>query len=116
VPDVFIQKLTVSAKAIDVNDHVNNLEYLQWMQDIAIQHSAAQGWPIERYLKAGNCWAVLSHFIEYIRPAFLGDVISILTWVSGMKKGSSPRKYLFERHDDQQVLSTAGTLWGFRRS
>jgi len=113
VPDVFIQRLTVSAEAIDVNDHVNNLEYLKWMQDIAIQHSSAQGWPIERYLKTGTCWMVRSHFIEYIRPAFLGDAISILTWVSGMKKGSSPRKYLFWRHGDQQILATAETMWVF---
>lgn len=113
MPDVYIQKLTVPAESIDMNDHVNNLEYLHWMQEIAIQHSSAQGWPIERYIQTGSCWVVRSHFIEYLQPAFLGDSISILTWVTGMKKGSSPRKYLFWRHNDQKVLAEAETLWVF---
>ena len=113
MPKVFIKKLTVSNDAIDMNNHVNNIVYLSWMQEAAIQHSEAQGWPIERYLKTGGSWVVRSHFIKYLHPAFLGDSISILTWVSGIRKQSSMRKYLFWRGRDKKVLAEAETNWVF---
>ena len=53
MPAVYEHSLTVSPDAIDSQGHVNNLEYLRWMQDAAVLHSAAQGWPRERYLELG---------------------------------------------------------------
>jgi len=41
------------------------------------------------------------------------DLISLLTWVAGIKQGCSPRKYLFWRHTGQKVPAEAETLWGF---
>jgi acyl-CoA thioester hydrolase len=113
MPRVFIKTLTVSNDAIDMNGHVNNLVYLSWMQDLAIQHSDAQGWSIGRYLKIGGSWVVRSHFIKYLHPGLLGDVISILTWVSGASKRSSTRKYLFWRERDQKIMAEAETHWVF---
>lgn len=97
--------------AIDELGHVNNLQYLGWMQDVAIQHSAAQGWPMRRYLDLGQSWVVQSHFIRYVRPAFRGDELTIFTWVAGFAPRSSPRKYLFWRAADQQILAEAETQW-----
>ncbi len=111
MPRVFAQTFTVPPDAIDELRHVNNLKYLAWMQDVAIAHSAAQGWPLERYLEAGAGWVVRSHAIEYRRPALLGDGITLLTWVSGFGQRSSPRKYLFRRDRDGQTLATAETTW-----
>lgn len=113
MPRVLLHNLVVPAEAIDVNGHVNNLAYLRWMQEVAIQHSAEQGWSLERYQAAGTGWVVRSHFIEYLLPAFAGDSLTILTWVSGFKRHSSPRRYLFWRGSDRQVLARAETLWIF---
>ena len=33
-------ELVVPDTAIDANGHVNNVQYVQWMQDAAIAHSA----------------------------------------------------------------------------
>jgi acyl-CoA thioester hydrolase len=103
----------VQAASIDVNRHVNNLEYLRWMQEVATAHSAAQGWPLERYVDLGAGWFVRSHSIEYLRPAAVEDTLSILTWVAGFGSSSSPRRYLFWRDADRQVIATARTLWAF---
>lgn len=83
------------------------------MQEIAIEHSTAQGWPLERYLQLGASWYVKSHFIEYLRPAMLGDTIVMLTWVSAMNERSSPRQTLFLRESDRRVLARAETQWTF---
>jgi acyl-CoA thioester hydrolase len=113
VPRIFVKTFKVLADAIDMNNHVNNLEYLRWMQDVAIQHSTAQGWPVERYMSIGSSWVVRSHYIKYIRPAFLGDAVSIVTWISSMSMQESPRRYLFWRASDNKVLAEAETLWVF---
>ena len=65
---------------MDAHGHANNLEYLRWMVDAAVQHSAAQGWPAERYLELGQSWFVRSHTIEYLRPAGAGERLAIVTW------------------------------------
>lgn len=110
---VFVQTFTAPAESIDVNGHVNNLEYLRWMQEVATRHSAAQGWGRERYLQTRTSWVIRSHSIEYLRPAFAGDALALLTWISGFAGHSSPRRYLFWRISDQQILARAETLWVF---
>jgi acyl-CoA thioester hydrolase len=111
MPRILVQTLDVPDSAIDVNGHVNNLAYLRWMQESAIAHSTAQGWPVERYLETGAGWVVRSHFIEYLRPAFAGQRLSLLTWVAGFRKHSSPRRFLFWRPGDRQPIAQAETLW-----
>lgn len=110
---VHIQRLSVPPSAIDALGHVNNQEYLRWMQEVAIAHSAARGWPMERYLAIGAGWVVRSHFIEYLRPAFAGDAVRVTTWVADVKRRSSTRKYRFTREADAQELVRAETLWVF---
>jgi acyl-CoA thioester hydrolase len=113
MPRIFAHHFRVSEDAIDALGHVNNLKYLGWMQDVAIWHSTAQGWPMERYVELGQSWVVQSHFIKYVRPAFEGDHISVFTWVAGFSPRSSPRKYLFWRAADRQILAEAETMWVF---
>ena len=68
---------------------------------------------MERYVSSGSSWVIRSHYIKYLSPAFLGDSISIITWISGVSKKSHPRKYLFWRARDKKILAEAETLWVF---
>ena len=111
MPRIYTRRLTVPDDVIDVNRHVNNLAYLHWMQDVATGHSAAQGWPFERYLALGAGWFVRSHFIEYLRPAVAGDALAIHTWVADVSARSSTRRYRFVREHDGQRIARAETLW-----
>jgi acyl-CoA thioester hydrolase len=113
MPRIHRTALTVDASVIDVNQHVSNLAYLRWMQEVAIEHSAAQGWPVARYLETRSGWVVRSHQIEYLRPAFLGEALTLFTWVADLRRRSSRRRYLFWRQADGQVLATAETDWVF---
>ena len=114
MPRIYVKQLRVAADSIDVHGHVNNQEYLRWMEEIAIEHSSAQGWPMERYLNSGASWYVSSHFIEYLRPALLGDEITVYTWVAAMTERNSPRRTLFLRNASRrQILARAETQWTF---
>ena len=110
---IFTKRFTVPAGAIDVQGHVNNLAYVGWMQDVAIEHSAAVGWPMRRYLELGAGWVVRSHFIEYLRPAFADEPLGVHTWVPRFDQRTTPRRYLFVRETDRAVLARAETIWVF---
>jgi acyl-CoA thioester hydrolase len=110
---IYSKQFAVPPEAIDVNGHVSNLAYVTWMQEIAIEHSAAAGWPMARYLELGAGWVVRSHFIEYLRPAFEGEPVSVHTWVPRFDQRATPRRSLFLRESDRGVLAQAETRWVF---
>ena len=87
---VYRFEITVSEKVVDQNRHVNNVVYVQWMQDAAIQHAAASG--CTRLTQAlGAIWVARTHRIEYLSPAFAGDVITVVTWIANFRKVRSLR-------------------------
>jgi len=111
MPRIHVREFTVPESAMDVNRHVNNLEYLRWMQEVALEHSAVRGWDLARYHAERVVWVVRSHSIEYLRPAFAGEELRLATWVAELRPRSSLRKYLFWRPGDRQVVARAETLW-----
>lgn len=113
VPGVYSRRFPVPASAIDAIGHVSNLAYVAWMQEIAIEHSAATGWPLERYRAIGAAWVVRSHFVEYLRPLFLGDPLAVHTWVPRFDQRAAPRRYLFVRESDGGEVARAETAWVF---
>ncbi len=113
MPAIFETTLAIPETAIDVHGHVNNIEYLRWMQQVAVEHSDAQGWTMEKYHELGMTWFVRSHRIDYLGQAHAGDHIRISTWVADMRKVASLRRYTFERVADGLVLARAETDWVF---
>ncbi|MCE1275050.1 MAG: thioesterase, partial [Chlorobiales bacterium] len=59
---VYTHAFTVPESAIDVNDHVSNIEYVRWMQEAATAHTASEGWTLERYRERRAVWVVRTHF------------------------------------------------------
>jgi acyl-CoA thioester hydrolase len=109
---VYRFEFTVPETAIDRNGHVNNVEYVQWMQDVAILHSDANGCTAAT-AAIGATWVVRSHRVEYLQPALAGDRVIAFTWVAGMRKVRSLRKYRFVRASDRAVLARGETDWAF---
>ena len=109
---IYRYNITVPASAIDENGHLNNVAYVQWMQDVAIAHSKHTSCTRETNA-VGASWVVRAHRIEYLRPAFEGEQIAVLTWVANIRKVRSQRKYKFFRVFDQAVLAQCETDWVF---
>lgn len=108
---IFNHQIRVSKNHIDVNGHVNNVVYVQWMQDIAYAHSKSLGYDSERLGELGSTWVIRSHFIKYHRPAVLDDEIVAYTWPSSIKKASALRKYKFVRSRDQVTVASGESDW-----
>jgi acyl-CoA thioester hydrolase len=103
--------ITIPKSAIDENGHVNNVTYVQWMQDIAVEHYASIGGVTAQGPDA--TWVVREHKVEYFMPAFENEEIEIKTWVEDIRRVRSLRKYEFVRKSDDKVLVKGETDWVF---
>ena len=109
---IFAYEFTVSAEALDGNGHVNNVQYVQWMQEAAVLHyESLGGIPLTQAI--GATWVVRSHNIEYLRPAFAGDRLEVRTWVVDIRRVRSLRRYRFIRQPDGKLLVKGETDWVF---
>ena len=112
---IFRYKVTVSNDTIDENGHVNNVEYLRWMLDAAVLHAEILGCT-SAIKEIDATWVVRTHRIKYLRPAFAGEEIVILTWVSNLRRVLSLRKYKVVRVEDKAILAEGETDWVFVQS
>ncbi len=109
---VYRFEIIVPASVVDRNRHVNNVAYVQWMQDAALEHSGATG--CTRMTEAlGAAWVARMHRIEYLSPAFAGDTLTVLTWVADFRRVRSLRRYKFIRAVDKKVIAQGETNWVF---
>jgi len=111
ISPIYIKTITIPASAIDENGHVNNVVYVQWMQDIALEHYSSIG-GIEAQGPDAT-WVIRKHSIEYFLPAFEGEEIEIHTWVESLRKVRSLRMYEFVRKSDGKILVKGETDWVF---
>ena len=101
-------EIKVLPEDIDQLDHVNNIVYLRWVQDLAIAHWTTEA-PREDQEKL--FWVVTRHEIDYKRSAKLGDEIIGRTWVGSAKRFSFERLSEIVRKSDNKILAKARTIW-----
>ena len=99
-------EMIVSEKDIDHLNHVNNVVYLQWVQDIATKHwnQLKEGHDTSNY-----AWVVIRHELDYSDQATLNDVIKIKTWVGETTGIKSIRHVAF--YKGERLLVKAKTFW-----
>ncbi|HEX8848804.1 MAG TPA: thioesterase family protein [Gemmatimonadaceae bacterium] len=105
--DPFTLRRTVEPGHLDENRHVNNVVYLQWVQDAAIAHWRTIA-PASAL--AEIAWVARRHEIDYDRPAKLGDELTLATWV-GRAEGLTFERFVEIRQADGRVAARARTLW-----
>ena len=109
---VYRHRFTVPDSAVDQNGHVNNVVYVQWMQDVAVLHYEAAG-GTQAMEDAGATWVARSHHIEYLKPVYAGEDVIALTWVESLRRVRSLRCYQFRRQSDDVLLAKGETDWVF---
>lgn len=107
----YTYQFTVNEKPENYLRHVNNLRYLEWFIDTAVQHADALGWGMEVCKEMGLAWVAKSHSINYIFPAYQGDGLLIRTWINDVTAARITRCYECIRLDDDQLIAKAETVW-----
>lgn len=108
VMKVFEEQIIVRQTDIDNLNHVNNVVYVQWVQDIASAHWETIA-PSE--IRSKYSWVVLKHAIEYFSPALLNDVLLVKTWVEKSEGVRSERHVEFYNQKTDKLLVRAKTNW-----
>jgi acyl-CoA thioester hydrolase len=105
--DVFVLPLTISPADFDTNGHVNNVVYVQWLQDIATRHWRERARADDR---ARWSWFARRHEIDYIRPLLPGDGAVARTWV-GTPQGARFDRFVVIEGSDGAIRAQGRTEW-----
>lgn len=96
---------------LDTNGHVNNAVYLNWMEQVAIDHVEALGYGVAWTEAAGGVWLVRSHQITYHRPAVHGDRVRVVTMPQSLSGVRGMRRTEIRRTSDDTLLVEGLTEW-----
>ena len=108
---IFDLKIQVQPAHIDVLGHVNNVMYIQWMQDVAEAHIEALGLGMAQYLELKHAMVAVEHHVQYRKAAFEGEEVILRTWLNDINALYSFRQYAFYRPKDQSILFVDNTKW-----
>jgi acyl-CoA thioester hydrolase len=100
--------LVVTAVDLDALQHVNNVRYLEWVQEVSKEHweeLALPGWD-DKYL-----WVVKSHAITYHRPALEGMVLRLSTSVPEARGALCRRVVEVEEKNTGLRIADCTTEW-----
>lgn len=101
---------------LDANGHVNNAVYLNYVEQVALEHVEALGFGREWSLAHGGGWLVREHHATYYRPAVYGDFLQLTTRPLELTAVTGRRRTLIHRESDGQLLMEATTLWVWVRT
>ncbi|MFD2556075.1 acyl-CoA thioesterase [Sphingobacterium tabacisoli] len=99
-------EIKVSADHLDHNNHVNNVQFVNWVEQAAAEH-----WDILKVETPyeSDYWVLYDHHIQYKKQVFLGDTILVKTYPEPPEGVKQPRKVEFYVNDKLMVDSR--TLW-----
>jgi acyl-CoA thioester hydrolase len=101
----------VRSYEVDLYGHVNNAQYLRYMQEAAISASSAVGYDEARYVELGSVWLIRELEIEYLQPLKMGDSIEMLTWVGDFRRVRSRRYYELRKGSTGDLVAKANVDW-----
>jgi acyl-CoA thioester hydrolase len=106
--EIYTKEITVGYNDLDELQHVNNVQYVQWVQDIAQAHwkSKATNDILENYF-----WVLLNHCIQYKSEAKLNDVILLKTYVVNSEGLTSTRKVEMRHKTTGKLIVSSETVW-----
>jgi acyl-CoA thioester hydrolase len=102
----FSHSFVVKKTHLDEQRHVNNVVYVQWIQDVAVAHWLSV---IDEETREKYTWFLLRHEIDYKLQAFESDIITVTTWVGKATRITWERFTEIKRGDD--LLIKAKSIW-----
>lgn len=95
----------------DAYGHVNNVNYLRYMQEAAFDAAAAVGYDMRHFEANQHVWLVRETDIEYMRPLRYGDSVVVKTWVEDFRRTRSRRAYEITDAQSGETVARASTDW-----
>lgn len=104
--------LVVEPADVDAQGHASNVSVLGWMNRAAIAHAESLGWDYPAFRdRAGGCFVVRRHELEYLAPALPGERLVALTWPAALARIGAERRHEVRREADGKLLARGWNLW-----
>jgi acyl-CoA thioester hydrolase len=107
----YLRRFRVRHYELDALGHVNNVVYVQYMQEVAIEASADAGFGPAWYRERGTGWVVRRLSVRYLAQVTYGEEVEVATWVSAMRGVRSTREYEVTRTRDGARVARARAEW-----
>jgi acyl-CoA thioester hydrolase len=78
------QQRRVELHELDALRHVNNANYVAYLEQAALDAVSARGWGLDVQIAAGGRLRAVRHDLEYLDSALYGDSIAITTWATAV--------------------------------
>lgn len=103
---VHIKEILITKEHLDQMNHVNNVQYVHWVEEMAKEH-----WDILRHNTnyVDDFWFLTDHHIQYKKQVYEGDILMVKTYPQKPDGIRQPRKVEFYKNDELMVDSK--TLW-----
>ena len=108
---MFELNLTVGPADIDELRHLNNVRYVQWVQDVAVAHSASLGLSFAAYEKIGGVFVLRRHEADYLRSILEGATLVARTWLTNLRAVQVERHIEFLEAGEVVFKSLTRWVW-----
>ena len=104
----YTMTFTAGPEHIDFNGHVNNMVWLQWVQDIATAHWEAVAPPEQQ---AAYVWFVTRHEIDYRGNIRQGDKVTARTFIPDPPQGARFVRCVDFTNDAGKPIVQVRSVW-----
>ena len=107
----FSVRFGVRQYELDQFGHVNNAVYLNWVEQVAVEHVEALGFGRDWSLERGAGWVVREHRITYHQPVRFGEVVTVTTLPQALAGVRGTRRTEIRREPDGALVTEVMTEW-----
>ena len=104
----YTKLIKVTESDLDELNHVNNVRYVQWVNDVAKAHWLKM---VSSSILDNYFWVLLNHNIDYKNPAILHDTILLKTYVKSIEGAISTRIVEIHNNDTEKLIAKSETKW-----
>lgn len=105
---LYSEVFPIHTSDLDELEHVNNIKYVEWIQEISKKHWFTV---TDTKTREGLIWVVKNHHITYNKPAKLGDTIQINTYIESTSGPISKRVVEIKNNKTSALLVKGITDW-----
>lgn len=110
-PKIYAVRFAVRTYELDGRSRVRPSVLQNYIEEIATQGSASNGYGWDWYMANGHFWVARKISLLYGVPLTYGDEVIAETWVSDFKRVQSNREYILRRASDGALAVRARTNW-----
>jgi len=110
-PKAYTMRRQVEWGDIDPAGHVNNAQYLAYLETAGVEAVNNFGWPMTRMAEHGFGVVGRRYRIEYKQQVVMGDELEITTFIADVKRATAVRHYLIKRTSDDSLVARAYAVW-----